>query len=92
MTARTALETVRQAIDDFDNIRAAIIGHRIEVPYGTPTADYASLISQINVGFVSGAALNYAVGGIVDTANGFCEETANGFCVEAVSGLMTDIE
>lgn len=55
MTQRSARETVAQAIADFDDIREAIRGHRIEVPYPTKTSMYAELIANIRIGSVSGA-------------------------------------
>ena len=54
MTARTAQQTVKQAIADFDEIKDAIEWHKIKVPYATPTSKYAELISQIRVGSISG--------------------------------------
>ncbi len=54
MTERTARETAAQAIADFDSIKAAIIAHKIKVPYAAATSRYAALISKIRVGSVTG--------------------------------------
>ncbi len=56
MTDRTSRETVIQAIDDFNSIKEAIEGHKINVPYATKTSEYAKLIAKIIVGSVSGTA------------------------------------
>lgn len=56
MTERTASETVAQAAEDFDSIKTAIEGHKIDVPYATKTSEYAELIAKIRVGSISGSA------------------------------------
>lgn len=53
-TERTAVEIVNQAISDFDNIKEAILGHRIDVPYPTKTSLYGELIAKIRVGCIAG--------------------------------------
>lgn len=54
MTERTAREVVMQSINDFDDIRDAIRGHRVAVPYPTKTSLYAELIANIRIGSLSG--------------------------------------
>lgn len=56
MANRTAKKTVEQAIKDFDDIKEAIIGHRVPVPYATPTSMYAPLIANIRIGSIAGMA------------------------------------
>ncbi len=59
MTERTAREVVAQAIEDFDDIRDAIRGHRVAVPYPTKTSLYAELIANIRIGSLSGTQRRY---------------------------------
>lgn len=47
MATRTITENVNQAVQDFDNIKQAIINKGIEVPNGTPTSEYADKIGTI---------------------------------------------
>ena len=47
MATRTITENVNQAVQDFDNIKQAIIDKGIEVPNGTPTSEYADKIGTI---------------------------------------------
>ena len=47
MATRTITENVNQAVQDFDNIKKAIIDKGIEVPNGTPTSEYADKIGTI---------------------------------------------
>lgn len=56
MANRTAKKTVEQAVKDFDDIKEAIIGHRVPVPYATPTSMYAPLIANIRIGSIAGSA------------------------------------
>ena len=50
MATRTITENVNQAVQDFDNIKQAIIDKGIEVPAGTPTSEYANKIETIKSG------------------------------------------
>lgn len=50
MATRTITENVNQAINDFGNIKQAIIDKGIEVPNGTPTSEYADKIGTIKSG------------------------------------------
>ena len=56
MANRTAKKIVEQTIKDFDDIKEAIIGHRVPVPYATPTSMYAPLIANIRIGSIAGSA------------------------------------
>ena len=47
MATRTITENVNQAVQDFDNIKQAIIDKGIEIPNGTPTSEYADKIGTI---------------------------------------------
>lgn len=78
MTDRTSRETVIQAISDFDSIRAAIEGHKINVPYPTKTSEYAELIEKIRVGSVLGAA-NFHL-------NGFNTKSLIGSVMQEIKG------
>ena len=49
MATRTITENVNQAVQDFDNIKQAIIDKGIEVPNGTPTSEYADKIGKIKI-------------------------------------------
>lgn len=49
MATRTITENVNQAVQDFDNIKQAIIDKGIEVPNGTPTSEYADKIGTIKI-------------------------------------------
>jgi hypothetical protein len=44
----TLQENIKQAISDFDDIEAAIVESGVEVPNGTNTSEYGSLIRSIN--------------------------------------------
>lgn len=46
----TLEENVNRVIEDFDNIETAIKNKGVEVPDGTDTSQYATLISEIPVG------------------------------------------
>ena len=50
MATRTITENVNQAVQDFDNIKQAIIDKGIEIPNGTPTSEYADKIGTIKSG------------------------------------------
>ena len=50
MATRTITENVNQAVQDFDNIKQAIIDKGIEVPNGTPTSEYSTKIGDIQGG------------------------------------------
>lgn len=50
MATRTITENVNQAVQDFDNIKQAIIDKGVEVPNGTPTSEYATKIGDIPSG------------------------------------------
>ena len=54
MAERTARDVITQAISDLDDIRDAIRGHRVDVPYPTKTSLYGELIANIRIGSVSG--------------------------------------
>ncbi len=56
MTQRTSKEVVNQAIADFNSIKEAILGHKIDVPYPTKTCEYAGLIAKLRVGCIAGRA------------------------------------
>ena len=60
MTERTSREIIARAIDDFDDIRDAIRGHRVAVPYPTPTSLYGELIANIRIGSLSGSHKRFA--------------------------------
>lgn len=54
----TITQNIQQAISDFGNIKNAIIDRGIEVPAGTPTKNYPSLIRSIDAGSGGGSVIN----------------------------------
>lgn len=88
MVDRTAVETVQQAVSDFDDIRDAIRGHKIEVPYPTPTRAYASLIAGITVGCINGLVKNDIYGHISNVIYGCCIGEMYGTITETLCGVM----
>lgn len=90
MTERTSRETVSQALADFDSIREAIQGHKIEVPYPTKTSVYADLIAGIGVGSITGTVYHDIKIFPVETIAGSAESYIFGFCIEAIAGNMED--
>lgn len=72
MVERTAKQTVQQAISDFDEIREAIKGHKIDVPYPTPTRVYPSLIAGIREGSITGLIKYSLSGAVLDNSTGGC--------------------
>ena len=83
---RTPRETVDQAIDDFDGIREAIRGHKIEVPYPTKTSEYAGLIAKIRVGAIEGRAEIMTSGAAADTVCGNVLSEINSIVIGPVCG------
>lgn len=50
MATKTLRTNVNQAVQDFDNIKQAIIDKGVEIPNGTPTSEYATKIGDIQGG------------------------------------------
>lgn len=86
MTERTARETVAQAIDDFDSIKAAIMFHKIDVPYATKTSEYGDLIAKIRVGSVAGAASVSTVCANSETIAGSVTQHRSGRVLNPIMG------
>lgn len=70
MTERSAKNVVVQAVSDFDGIRDAIRGHRVEVPYPTKTSKYAELIANIRIGSLSGTHKHFGTVELVNSVLG----------------------
>ncbi len=62
----TLSENISQAIDDFDDIKDAIIAKGVSVPSGTPTSQYASKIGDIQTGITPSGTINILTNGTVD--------------------------
>ncbi len=92
MTERTSREVVNQAISDFDDIREAIRGHKVEVPYPTKTSAYAGLIASICVGSVTGEIVNDLLVQEADFIKGNAETYFTGICFEPIAGNMEDYD
>ncbi len=87
MTERTARETVDQAISDFNAIREAIRDQRVEVPYPTPTSEYAELIGKINSGFIKGKNRITLKSGFIGETIGKSTQFSDAFLIEPIAGV-----
>lgn len=88
MTERTSRGVVNQAIEDFNSIREAIRGHKIEVPYPTKTSAYADLIASIRVGSIAGLIYHDLIWIPNRVFGGTAEIDLSGFCISAIAGHM----
>lgn len=65
----TLNENIHQAIDDFDNIKSAIIEKGVAVPIGTSTSDYGEKIKEIETGTTPTGTINITENGSHDVTN-----------------------
>ena len=91
LTERTAKETVIQAVEDFDSIKRAIEGHKIDVPYATKTSEYAELIAKITVRPIAGNVIGFCKSFDTEIVCGSVNHILTGHLRRAIVGSAVSV-